>query len=318
MITCEHGRITRRSPSRVPVRPRSRRHRALRRRVEPAHRLDDVAVQQEPRRERMGRAVDVDDPPAHREIPGVGRRGKAGVAEGDETRRRTRRRRACPPGIPRRPRRRRPREGASSPPRRRSGRRPRRGGRKGAGAARASGRGPRGGAGGPARTASPRWKGTGGPRRGQDRRSVPGSPPPPLSRRRTGKGACGRGARRDGPRGTTAPRAGSASTGRKGGPPLREGEGDVLEGEPGERVGHSANGGPVGPCGFTRRRGERRASRRGPPSHVPAPPSGTVMTGERETSASRTSSSVVSFMFGHRRARDAMWNRFPGFSFRSR
>ena len=35
----------------------------------------------------MGRAVHVDDPPAHREIPRVGRRGKAGVAEGDEARR---------------------------------------------------------------------------------------------------------------------------------------------------------------------------------------------------------------------------------------
>ena len=200
----------------LPVRPRSRRHRALRRRVEPPHRLDDVAVQQEPRRERMGRAVHVDDPPAHREIPGVGRRGKAGVAEGDEARRERVDVERVPRGYRRRPRRRRPRGGASSPPRRRSGRRPRRGGRKGAGAARASGRGPRGGAGGPARTASPRWKGTGGPRRGQDRRSVPGSPPPPPSRRRTGKGACGRGARRDGPRGTTAPRAGSASTGRRG------------------------------------------------------------------------------------------------------
>jgi len=35
----------------------------------------------------MGRAVDVDDPAADREIPRVGRRGKAGVAEGDQARR---------------------------------------------------------------------------------------------------------------------------------------------------------------------------------------------------------------------------------------
>ena len=35
----------------------------------------------------MGRAVHVDDPPAHREIPRVGRRRKAGVAEGDQARR---------------------------------------------------------------------------------------------------------------------------------------------------------------------------------------------------------------------------------------
>ncbi len=69
------------------VRPRPRRHRALRRRVEPPHRLYGVAVQQKPRRERMGRAEHVDDPAAHREIPRVGRRGKAGVPEGHEARR---------------------------------------------------------------------------------------------------------------------------------------------------------------------------------------------------------------------------------------
>jgi len=70
----------------LPVRPRSRRHRALRPRVEPPHRLDGVPVQQD--RAGSGWAgLYTSTIPAHREIPRVGRRWKAGVTEGDEARR---------------------------------------------------------------------------------------------------------------------------------------------------------------------------------------------------------------------------------------
>jgi len=45
---------------------------------------------------------------------------------------------------------------------------------------------------------------------------------------------------------------------------------------------------------------------------------GTVTTGERLTRESRTSSRVVSFMFGQMSAREARKNVLPGFSFRRR
>jgi hypothetical protein len=54
--------------------------------MEPAHGLDDVVVQEDARRKEVRGAVHVDDPAAHCEVPGIGRRGEAGVPEGDELR----------------------------------------------------------------------------------------------------------------------------------------------------------------------------------------------------------------------------------------
>ena len=366
-----------------PVRPRSRRHRPLRRRVEPPHRLDDVAVQKEPGRERMGRAVHVDDPPAHREIPRVGRRGKPGVAKGDKERRERVDVESVPGGH--------------------------RGDRVdenlgGEGLLRRGGdRGDDHG-GGPGKEAVERahpvvnrgkvrgyrlvrHRLDGREREDRAGSEIGGQFPGRLLRlllagaqvkERAAK-AFEETGREERPRPGREPHPLDAG----GGTPLREGESDVFEGEPGKGKhplelnpsihkygnvsgGVAAGGGAphsrkkcapwgtpaVGRTGGTAVQVHRTASherspalrgdaaeegldvRGGASPHAASrgtasiasraafartrTPSGTVTTGERSASASRTSSSVVSFMFGHRRAREAMWNRFPGFSFRRR